>query len=63
VPTGPLRRSTRNKLIAGVCGGIAEWRGWNATLVRVVFVVGSFIPIIPGFVVYLVLWLLVPKAR
>jgi phage shock protein PspC (stress-responsive transcriptional regulator) len=56
----PLRRSRRTKIVAGVCGGIAEWRGWNVTLVRVLFVVGSLVPIIPGFVVYLVLWLLVP---
>jgi phage shock protein PspC (stress-responsive transcriptional regulator) len=48
-------------MIAGVCGGIAEWRGWNVTLVRVLFVVGSLVPIIPGFVVYLVLWVLVPS--
>jgi phage shock protein PspC (stress-responsive transcriptional regulator) len=48
-------------MLAGVCGGIAQWRGWNVTLVRVLFIVGSVIPIIPGFVVYLVLWLLLPK--
>jgi phage shock protein PspC (stress-responsive transcriptional regulator) len=58
---GRLRRSRRQRILAGVCGGIAEWRGWNPTLVRVVFVVGSLIPIIPGFVVYLVLWLVLPK--
>ena len=57
----PLRRSRRTKMLAGVCGGIAEWRGWNVTLVRVLFVVGSLVPIIPGFVVYLVLWVLVPS--
>ena len=62
VPGAPLRRSTSDKLIAGVCGGIAEWRGWNATLVRAVFVIGSFIPIIPGFLVYAVLWIVVPRA-
>jgi phage shock protein PspC (stress-responsive transcriptional regulator) len=55
--TRPLRRSRRRKLIAGVCGGIADWRGWNVTLVRVAFVVGSLVPIVPGFVVYVVLWL------
>jgi phage shock protein PspC (stress-responsive transcriptional regulator) len=56
----PLRRSRRTKLIAGVCGGIAEWRGWNANVVRILFVVGSLVPIVPGFVVYVVLWALVP---
>ena len=56
----PLRRSRREKLIAGVCGGLAEWRGWNVTVVRVLFVAGSLLPIIPGFVVYIALWILVP---
>jgi phage shock protein C len=50
-------------MIAGVCGGLAEWRGWNATFVRVLFVIGSLIPIVPGFLVYLILWLIVPRAR
>jgi phage shock protein PspC (stress-responsive transcriptional regulator) len=58
---GPLRRSRRHRLIAGVCGGVAEWRGWNATAVRALFVVGSLVPIVPGFVVYVVLWLVVPR--
>lgn len=56
-----LRRSRTNKMIAGVCAGVAEWIGWDATLVRILFIVGSFIPVIPGFVVYVVLWLLLPQ--
>lgn len=56
----PLRRSRSRRLIAGVCGGIAEWLGWPASLVRILFVVGSLVPVLPGFLVYLVLWLAVP---
>lgn len=55
-----LRRSTNNRRIAGVCGGIAEWLAWKPCTVRILFVVGSFVPIIPGFVVYLILWAVVP---
>ena len=33
-PRNPLRRSRRHRWIAGVCGGLAEWLGWNPTLVR-----------------------------
>ena len=51
-----LRRSRKHRIIAGVCGGLAEWLGWDVTLVRILFVVGSVVPVIPGFVVYLVLW-------
>jgi phage shock protein C len=57
-----LRRSRRKKFIAGVCGGIAEWIGWNVTLVRILFIIGSFIPILPGFLIYLILWIFIPKA-
>ena len=55
-----LRRSRRHRVVAGVCGGLAEWRGWNPTLVRVVFVLIGALPVFPGIVVYLVLWVLVP---
>jgi phage shock protein C len=58
-----LRRSRTNRMIAGVCGGIAERFGWDPTLVRVLFVVGSFVPIIPGFLVYVILWLLLPEEK
>ena len=56
----PLRRSRRRRLIAGVCGGLAERHGWSPTVVRILFVVGSLVPVLPGFLVYLVLWLVVP---
>ena len=55
-----LRRSTAERLIGGVCAGIAEWLGWKTSTVRVLFVLGSFVPIIPGFVVYVILWAIVP---
>ena len=59
----PLRRSRQRRLVAGVCGGIADWLGWPVALVRLAFVVGSVIPVVPGFLVYLALWLLVPLER
>ena len=59
----PLRRSRRHKMIAGVCGGIAEWLGWDPTLVRVLYVVISIVSVaFPGILVYLLLWLIMPKA-
>ena len=56
-----LKRS-RNKVIAGVCGGIAEWLGWDPTLVRILFVLVSVLSAaFPGLLVYLVLWIVMPK--
>jgi phage shock protein PspC (stress-responsive transcriptional regulator) len=57
-----LTRS-RNKMIAGVCAGIAEYFGWEITLFRVVFVLVSILSVaFPGILVYLVLWLVMPRA-
>ena len=58
----PFRRSRRNRILAGVCGGIAEALGWSPLVMRILFLVGSFFPLLPGSIVYLVLWVLVPRA-
>src|SRR5580765_7330290 len=52
-----LMRSRSDKMIAGVCGGIARTLGWDPTLVRVVYVVASiFSAAFPGILVYIILW-------
>ena len=59
----PLYRSRTNKVLGGVCGGIAEWLGWSATTVRVLYVVISVLSAgFPGTLVYIVLWILMPQA-
>jgi phage shock protein C len=59
----PLRRSRRHRMIAGVCGGLADWLGWDATLVRVLYVVVSVLSAaFPGLLVYVILWILMPNA-
>ena len=59
-----LARSRRNRMIAGVCGGLASWLGWDPTLVRVLYVVVSVVSAaFPGILVYLVLWVIMPPAR
>jgi phage shock protein C len=58
--TPTLTRSETDRMIAGVCGGIAERLDVDPTLVRVVFALSIFFG---GFGVfaYLVLWILLPK--
>ncbi len=56
----PLRRSRRRRIVAGVCGGLAEWLGWRPLLVRVLFVLIGALPFLSGILVYVVLWLLIP---
>lgn len=61
--TGGLKRSRNNRMIAGVCGGIAESFGWSPTATRVAYVLLSILSVgFPGIIVYLILWLVLPKA-
>ena len=58
-----LRRSRKHRMIAGVCGGIAEWLGWEPARVRVLYVlVSALSAAFPGILVYVVLWVILPKA-
>lgn len=57
-----LRRSIDNRSIAGVCGGIAEYFGVDATLVRVAYVLLSIFSVaFPGILIYILLWVLIPE--
>jgi phage shock protein C len=59
-----LRRSRTNRQIAGVVGGLAEYFRVEATLLRVIYVVGSLVSAaFPGLLVYVLLWLLIPEAE
>lgn len=58
----PLRRSRSDRMLAGVCGGLATYFGIDATLLRVIYVIGSAVSAaFPGMIVYVVLWLLIPE--
>ncbi len=48
-------------MVAGVCGGIAEYFGWDVTVVRLAFVLSIFLPG-TQVIVYLLAWLIVPEA-
>ena len=59
-----LCRSSTDKMIAGVCGGIAEWLDWDPTVVRLTYVLLSLLSAaFPGILVYLVVWLVTPPAE
>ncbi len=54
-----LSRPLSGRVIAGVCAGIARRFGWSPTGVRIAFIVSCLLPG-PQFVVYLILWALIP---
>ncbi len=58
----PLKRS-RNRMIAGICAGLAEWLGWPVGRTRLLYVlVSALSAAFPGTIVYLVLWIVMPEA-
>jgi phage shock protein C len=57
-----LQRSRKNKVIAGVCGGLAASLGWDVTLVRILYVLVSIFSVaFPGILVYVILWIVMPE--
>ncbi len=56
-----LRRSQRNHIVGGVCGGLAEFFGINAFWFRLAFLISLLPGGVPGFTLYLFLWLVIPS--
>jgi phage shock protein C len=59
--TGKRLVRSRDKMIAGVCGGIAEYFGLDATVVRVAYVLVSILSAaFPGILAYIILMFVMP---
>ncbi|WP_291314768.1 PspC domain-containing protein [Corynebacterium sp. UBA2622] len=56
-----LTRSLTDRYVAGVCGGIAQRFGIDSTLVRLGFVALSLTGFFPGFLAYVVAWMVMPR--
>ena len=57
--TKKLYRSRRNRMIGGVCGGLADYLGVDPTVVRVIMALATFVGGMSLFV-YLIMWLIIP---
>ncbi len=60
--THPLRRSRRNRILFGVCGGLAEFFGISSFWFRLGFLIAAIPGGVPGIGLYLLLALIVPSA-
>ncbi len=58
--TKRLYRSKKERMIAGVCGGVAEYANADPTIIRLLWVVGSFFWGL-GIIAYLAAWIIVPE--
>jgi phage shock protein C len=56
-----LRRSRTDKMLAGVCGGLAKTFGVDAALVRIVLVAATLLGVGTGALIYLACWILMPE--
>lgn len=60
--TKQLKRSYTDRMIAGVCGGLADYFDFDPTLVRVGYVLLSVLSAgFPGLLVYIILWMIIPE--
>ena len=57
-----LRRSRRDRVVAGVCGGLAEFFGVSAFWFRLAFLIALIPGGVPGFTLYALMWLIIPAA-
>jgi phage shock protein C len=55
-----LYRSRKERMLAGVCGGVADYFDADPSLVRIIFVVAGLLGG-PGVLAYLIMWLVVPE--
>jgi phage shock protein C len=56
-----LRRSRDDRMVAGVCGGIARMLNMDAALVRILLVAATLLGFGTGAVIYLIAWMVVPE--
>jgi phage shock protein PspC (stress-responsive transcriptional regulator) len=59
-PTKRLTRSSTNKMVGGVCGGLAEYFNVDVSLVRLLALLLVLLPG-PGVLVYVVCWWIIPE--
>lgn len=58
----PLRRSRRNRMFLGVCGGLAEFFGISSFWFRLLFVIALIPGGVPGILLYLLMAIIIPSA-
>ena len=56
-----LYRSAANRWLGGVCGGIGEYFNVDPTVVRVLYIIGTFLSMGFGLLLYIILWIVIPE--
>lgn len=56
-----LYRSKKNRIIAGVCGGIGEYFNVDPTLIRLLWLLISVMSAGSGIIAYIIAWIIIPE--
>lgn len=56
-----LYRSIKDRKIAGVCGGIAEYFDIDPTIVRLLWALSLILGILPSIIAYIICWIVIPE--
>jgi len=56
-----LTRSRSDRMIAGVCGGLADYLGWDPSMVRILYALISIFTAFSGVIFYIILWIIIPE--
>ena len=56
-----LYRSVANRWLGGVCGGLGEYLGMDPTVVRILYIIGTFLSMGFGLLLYIILWIIIPE--
>ena len=58
-----LLRSTKNRMVAGVCGGIGDYFSVDPTVIRLAWVIFTLISMGAGIIAYIIAWIIVPEGN
>ena len=57
-----LTRSN-NRMLAGVCAGLADYFGWDVTIVGIIYSFATVFTAFSGIIVYIILWIVMPEKK
>ena len=56
-----LRRPRTGRMISGVCAGLANFFGLDASIIRIVYVILTFFTAFAGIPIYILMWIIIPQ--
>lgn len=58
-----LKRSLNDRMLAGICGGLAQFLGLDPSLVRIAYAILTVFTAFAGVIIYILMWIIVPEEK